>query len=63
MYRWSGQWLQEGCMKNEMESNASMTVCECNYLAHFAILISPDAEVSKHVVKHWVNAYMKEPSE
>lgn len=48
MYRWSGQWLQEGCMKNEMESNASMTVCECNYLAHFAILISPGAEVSKH---------------
>ena len=32
-----GQWSTEGCNTN---FTATMTVCECNHLTHFAILIS-----------------------
>ena len=28
-------------MKNEGLSNVSVTVCECDHLTHFAILLSP----------------------
>ena len=28
-------------MKNERLSNVSVTVCECDHLTHFAILLSP----------------------
>ena len=37
----SGQWSTDGCFKNSELSNASLTVCECNHLTHFAILLSP----------------------
>ena len=36
----AGQWSEDGCYKNDDLSNASMTVCECSHLTHFAILLS-----------------------
>ena len=35
-----GQWSESGCVRNETLSNASTTVCECDHLTHFAILLS-----------------------
>ena len=35
-----GQWSDRGCRKNESLSNTSTTVCECDHLTHFAILLS-----------------------
>ena len=32
-----GQWSEEGC---ETNFNSTMTVCKCNHLTHFAILLS-----------------------
>ena len=32
-----GQWSEEGCKTN---FNSTMTVCKCNHLTHFAILLS-----------------------
>ena len=34
----SGQWSEEGCEINRV--NSTMTVCKCNHLTHFAILLS-----------------------
>ena len=46
----TGQWSGRGCVKNEGLSNVSATVCECNHLTHFAILLSPaPINVSKAV--------------
>ena len=36
----SGQWSDRGCNRSESLSNTSVTVCECNHLTHFAILLS-----------------------
>ena len=36
----AGQWSDRGCSKSESLSNTSVTVCECNHLTHFAILLS-----------------------
>jgi len=36
-----GNWSKKGCTKNEDHSDNSKTVCECNHLTHFAILLSP----------------------
>ena len=36
----TGQWSDRGCNKSESLSNTSVTVCECNHLTHFAILLS-----------------------
>ena len=36
----SGQWATEGCTRNDRASNKSQTVCECNHLTHFALLLS-----------------------
>ena len=36
-----GQWSDRGCVRSEVLSNATVTVCECNHLTHFAILLSP----------------------
>ena len=36
----AGQWSERGCSKSENLSNTSVTVCECNHLTHFAILLS-----------------------
>ena len=36
-----GEWSEDGCVKNKNLSNTSVTVCECNHLTHFAILLSP----------------------
>ena len=35
-----GQWSVRGCSKNSILSNVSVTVCECDHLTHFAILLS-----------------------
>ena len=32
-----GQWSKKGCVTN---FNSTMTVCKCNHLTHFAILLS-----------------------
>ena len=32
-----GRWSEEGC---ETSFNSTMTVCKCNHLTHFAILLS-----------------------
>ena len=42
----SGRWSREGCTRNDEESEPTRTVCECNHLTHFAILLSPRALVS-----------------
>ena len=36
----AGQWSERGCNRSENLSNASVTVCECDHLTHFAILMS-----------------------
>jgi len=36
----------EGCYRNDNLSNTTVTVCECNHLTHFAILLSPGPVVS-----------------
>ena len=36
----AGQWSERGCSKSENPSNTSVTVCECDHLTHFAILLS-----------------------
>ena len=35
-----GQWSDRGCNRSESLSNTSVTVCECDHLTHFAILLS-----------------------
>ena len=35
-----GQWSERRCNRSESFSNTSVTVCECNHLTHFAILLS-----------------------
>ena len=35
-----GEWSEEGCKVNEALSTTSRTVCECNHLTNFAILLS-----------------------
>ena len=39
----TGSWSEDGCSLMEQEGEA--VVCECNHLTHFAILLSPGAEV------------------
>ncbi len=36
-----GQWNDKGCKIVESDSNSSMSVCECNHLTHFGILLNP----------------------
>ena len=36
-----GHWSGKGCTRNFNLSSTSKTVCECNHLTHFAILLSP----------------------
>ena len=35
-----GQWSDRECKRSESLSNTSVTVCECDHLTHFAILLS-----------------------
>ena len=39
----TGSWSEDGCYLMEQQGEA--VVCECNHLTHFAILLSPGAEV------------------
>ena len=34
-----GQWSTDGCHKDEKLSNDNATVCHCNHLTHFAVLM------------------------
>ena len=36
----AGQWSENGCYRNEAISNNSVSICECDHLTHFAILLS-----------------------
>ena len=36
----SGQWSERGCSRSESLSNTSVTVCECDHLTHFAMMLS-----------------------
>ena len=36
-----GRWSDRGCTRNTSLSSTSRTVCDCNHLTHFAILLSP----------------------
>ena len=46
-YPSTGTWSQRGCVMNEDESTERKTVCECNHLTHFAVLLSPGVEFGK----------------
>ena len=35
-----GQWSERGCSRSESLSNTSVTVCECDHLTHFAMMLS-----------------------
>lgn len=43
----SGYWSIDGCNKDEGLSDAKATVCRCNHLTHFGILmrVSDDTQV------------------
>ena len=41
-----GEWAVDGCYRNNNLSNTTVTVCQCNHLTHFAILLSPGPVVS-----------------
>ncbi len=45
-----GDWSTRGCSRNDALSSTSMTVCECNHLTHFAILLSPKPPVNTQPV-------------
>ncbi len=40
------EWSTRGCALNLDLSSSSQSVCECNHLTHFAILLSPGAKFS-----------------
>ena len=44
----SGHWSTDGCHKDEKLSNAKATVCHCNHLTHFAVLmrVTDDTKVN-----------------
>ena len=45
-----GNWSEKGCRKNADLSSSSVSVCECDHLTHFAILLSAaPVKVSKKV--------------
>ncbi len=50
-----GHWSQRGCVKNVQLSSFSETVCECNHLTHFAILLSPKPPAYSDPVKLSLN--------
>ncbi|XP_039454640.1 adhesion G-protein coupled receptor G6 isoform X2 [Oreochromis aureus] len=35
----TGGWNKEGCTKNSTDSTANKTVCECDHLTHFGVLL------------------------
>lgn len=43
----TGYWSTEGCRKDEQLSDETSTVCQCNHLTHFAVLmrVTDDTEV------------------
>ncbi len=45
-----GIWSSKGCSKNLKLSSTSVTVCECNHLTTFAIILSPKPPKFKKLV-------------
>ncbi|ESP04288.1 hypothetical protein LOTGIDRAFT_176352, partial [Lottia gigantea] len=43
-----GRWSTEGC-KTESTSNPNVTICKCDHLTNFAILMSPGKTPIKHI--------------
>lgn len=41
-----GVWSTEGCILDESQSNENLSVCRCNHLTHFAVLM----QIDKHQV-------------
>ena len=35
----NNRWLKNGCRRSESESNDSVTVCYCDHLTNFAVLM------------------------
>lgn len=35
----TGHWSTDGCYKDEKLSSNEVTVCHCNHLTHFAVLM------------------------
>lgn len=53
------EWDQRGCHLRKDLSNPSQSVCECNHLTHFAILLSPGAVFSEtHILALRTIGYM-----
>ena len=46
----AGEWSEENCSRNADLSNISVSVCECNHLTHFAILLSAAPQKLSHGV-------------
>ena len=42
------EWSEEGCVVNEALSSAETTVCDCNHLTHFAVMLSPKDSVGAY---------------
>ena len=47
--RRGGYWSTEGCVVVSEESSDHVTVCKCNHLTNFAVLMSPFKEVQCNV--------------
>jgi hypothetical protein len=58
----TGYWSQRGCSLNRAESTEGRIVCECTHLTHFAVLLSPGAEIGqKHAFALSVVGYIGVP--
>ena len=44
-------WGKDGC--NVKQTNATVTICECEHLTNFAILMSPWTEVKTKFINMW----------
>ena len=53
-----GNWSSRGCHENPNLSNSSVTVCECDHLTHFAILLSAAPLKVSHEVPLQIIGYV-----
>ncbi|CAI8010534.1 Adhesion G protein-coupled receptor L3 [Geodia barretti] len=42
----TNRWSEDGCTVSN-ESNSTLTICSCNHLTHFAVMLSPKNSVNK----------------
>ena len=52
----TGHWSTDGCQKDEKLSNDEATVCHCNHLTHFAVLmrVTDDDKVGNEFQSRYV---------